>query len=396
MKILSYDIKLDKIISGYDRKTCWVHARGGTIPGATPSVVVLMQKALLTKDDCFYPLTEMRTYDMGKTWSEPKEHRKTLGRRRVTENMEICPCDFTPAWHAASGKMLATGHLGVYQKNNEQVLSKRTPCYSVYEPVERCWSSFDFVDMPDENKFYNSGAGCAQRYDLQNGQILLPIYFRSKSDNLKAGTDIWANIPLSVTVLRCAFDGQKLSYIEHGSELTIPDGRGLVEPSITCYNGRYYLTIRNDTTGYVTSGKDGITFDKPIPWCWDDGENLGNYNTQQHWVTHSDGLFLVYTRKGKDNDNVMRHRAPLFMAQVDPERLCVIRDTECILVPNRGARLGNFGVTNVNKNETWVVVAEWMQSTPPNPYDCTVCEKYGSDNTVFAARIIWREPNGEY
>ncbi|MBS3762593.1 MAG: exo-alpha-sialidase, partial [Planctomycetes bacterium] len=121
------------------------------------------------------------------------------------------------------------------------------------------------------------------------------------------------------------------------------------------------------------------------PWLFDDGTELGNYNTQQHWVTHSNGLFLVYTRRGLGNDHVFRHRAPLMIAEVDPEELVVIRDTERELVPNRGARLGNFAVTDVSPSETWVVVAEWMQ-----PVDC---EKYGSDNTIWAARLIWPETN---
>ena len=112
---------------------------------------------------------------------------------------------------------------------------------------------------------------------------------------------------------------------------------------------------------------------------------LGNYNTQQHWVTHSEGLFLVYTRRGLNNDHVFRHRAPLVMAQVDPERLCVLRETEQVLVPERGARLGNFGVTNVTPEETWVTVAEWMQPRG--------CEKYGSDGSVYVARIRWERPN---
>jgi hypothetical protein len=120
---------------------------------------------------------------------------------------------------------------------------------------------------------------------------------------------------------------------------------------------------------------------------------LGNYNTQQHWVTHSDGLFLTYTRRGANNDHVMRHRAPLFIARVDPEKLHVIRSTEQILVPERGARLGNFGVTDVSQGETWVTVTEWMQTKGPNPYDSTVCEKYGSDNSVFVARLKWSRPN---
>jgi len=70
------------------------------------------------------------------------------------------------------------------------------------------------------------------------------------------------------------------------------------------------------------------------------------------------------------------------MAEVDQEKLCVIRNTEKILVPERGARLGNFAVTEVNENETWVTVAEWMQPVG--------VEKYGSDNSVFVARIQWK------
>jgi hypothetical protein len=73
------------------------------------------------------------------------------------------------------------------------------------------------------------------------------------------------------------------------------------------------------------------------------------------------------------------------MAQVDPEKLCVIRETEQILVPERGARLGNFGVTDISPSETWVTVAEWMQPRG--------VEKYGSDGSVFVAKITWNKPN---
>ena len=110
-------------------------------------------------------------------------------------------------------------------------------------------------------------------------------------------------------------------------------------------------------------------------------------------MTHSDALFLVYTRTGASNDHVFRHRAPLFIAQVDPGKLCVIRRTERILVPERGARLGNFGVTEVNEHETWVTVAEWMQTWGPKFSDSSIPRKYGSNNAVFAARIIWEKPN---
>ena len=235
--------------------------------------------------------------------------------------------------------------------------------------------------MPDEPRFANAGAGCTQRCDLPGGDILLPIYFKQPEEKLS-----------STTVVRCRFDGETLSYVEHGSELSIDVPRGLGEPSLARFGGRFFLTIRNDQCGYVTSGPDGLHFDPPRKWTFDDGEELGSYNTQQHWVAHREGLFLVYTRRGANNDHVFRHRAPLFIAQVDPQRLCVVRATERVLVPERGARLGNFGVTPVSPSETWVTAAEWMQTWGPN-HVLPVDNKYGADNTVWVAKIKWNRPN---
>ena len=168
--------------------------------------------------------------------------------------------------------------------------------------------------------------------------------------------------------------------------------RGLHEPSLTRFNDQYCLTLRNDKQGFVTQSKDGLHYEPIRPWKFDDDTDLGNYHTQQHWVTHSDGLFLVYTRRGANNDHVFRHRAPLFMAQVDPQRLCVLRKTERILVPERGARLGNFGVTDVSPDETWVTVAEWMQTWGPD-HILPIDNPYGSDGSVWVARIHWKQRN---
>ncbi|HEX2950696.1 MAG TPA: exo-alpha-sialidase, partial [Armatimonadota bacterium] len=282
-------------------------------------------------------------------------------------------------WHAASGTLLGTGHTARYL--GEELMPNPRPReigYSVYEVEARAWTPWDTVKMPNDDKFLSIGAGCTQRYDLSDGTVLLPVYFNPT-------TDPHSPPVMGSTVVRCAFDGQQLRYLEHGTELFVPEPRGLCEPSLTYYGDRYYLTLRNDVRGYVATGTDGLHFDQPRPWTFDDGSELGSYNTQQHWVTHSDGLFLVYTRRGLNNDHVFRHRAPLLIAEVDPDRLCVLRDTERILVPERGARLGNFQVTDVTENETWVTVTEWMQPVG--------CEKYGSDNSIYAARIRWNRPN---
>ncbi len=378
----AFDFRLDTISSGFDKKTCWVHPRAGAIPGHPPSVVLTMQKLQLSGSDVFFALNEMRSDDLGKSWSAPKEHGATLGRREEPGGVVVAASDFWPKWHARSGKLLGIGHTVRYRNGKVIPIRRRETCYSTYDPGERAWTAWDTLAMPDEPMFYNAGAGCVQRLDLPSGEILLPISFKAEAEKFSR-----------VTVLRCAFDGSRLTMIGRGNALGVDTDRGLGEPSLTRYRGRYYLTLRHDKAGYVATSDDGLQFGGLTKWTWDDGGDLGNYNTQQHWVTHDDALYLVYTRRGANNDHVFRHRAPLFIARVDPERPCVIRSTERVLVPERGARLGNFGVTDVNENETWVTVAEWMQTTPPDPYDFTVCMKYGSDNAVFAARIQWKAPN---
>ena len=374
---LDYTVELSTAREGFDGTMCWVHARAGAIPpGSTgnpaelPLVVMTAQKLLLTGSDVFYQLHTMRTADLGKTWTalkpEPVFKRKSMG-----EDIVMTVCDFTPKWHAASGTLLGTGHTVWYKDNRVMPVRPRHTAYSVYDAKAGAWKPYKLLEMPEEEKFKNAGGGCTQRVDLPGGDILLPVYFKDPKQRNS-----------SSTVVRCTFDGETLRYVEHGDEMTIPEPRGFGEPSIAKCGGRFFLTLRNDKDGWITSGTDGLHYDKPKKWRFDDGEILGNYNTQQHWVTHGDGLFLVYTRRGADNDRVFRHRAPLFMARVDPERLCVIRSTERKLTPERGARLGNFGVCEVSPEETWIIAAEWMQPRG--------CEKHGSDNAIYVVKVRWK------
>jgi hypothetical protein len=381
--MLDYRVELVRVRSGFDGRTFYGQARAGAIPGragAPPMVVLTAQPVLRSGSDVYYELHEWRTCDYGNTWDGPIVHADTLGRRQEPDGVIVAVCDMTPGWHAATRKLLSTGHTVRYRDDTAPITErKRETAYSVYDAATRTWTPWATLQMPDRPDFHSAGAGCTQRLDLPDGTILLPFYFKPLSND-------W-NAIHSAAVARCSFDGVRLTYLEHGTELTVPEPRGLGEPSVTRFGDRYYLTLRNDVRGYVTSGPDGLHFDPPQPWRFDDGSEIGNYNTQQHWVTHSDGLFLVYTRRGLNNDHVFRHRAPLMMAQVDPERLVLLRETERELVPNRGARLGNFSVCDVGRGETWVVVAEWMQPVG--------CEKYGSDNTIWAARIIWNRPNAK-
>lgn len=371
--MVDYRIELEPIRSGFDGRTCWVHARCGIVPrGGAPLAVLTAQQLVLSGSDVFHGLHAATSEDRGASWSELREQH-ALKRWTESDGTEAVVCDFTPAWHEATGMLLGIGHTARYQGDRLQPPPR---------PVETAWSTFDLdsrqwtkpklLTPPNKRAWFRTSAGCSQRLDLEDGSILLPLSHRGKSDDDSVGT-----------VCRCVFDGERLEVREQGNELKVEGGRGLGELSLARLRSRFFLTCRNDEKGYVAVSEDGLEYTEPAPWCFDDGSELGNYNTQQHWVSHPEGLYLVYTRRAADNDHVFRHRAPLFIARVDAERLCVIRETERVLVPQRGARLGNFGVCRVDGAETWVTAAEWMQPVG--------CEAYGSDNTIWLARILWTE-----
>jgi hypothetical protein len=405
---MNYRIDLLAASRGYDRQTCWTQARVGVIPatvaGHNPTVVMTMQKLRLNGSDDYEAIHSLHSTDLGQSWSTPVAQ-DAFARERLQgddgEFYERAVADFSPKWHASTGKLLGTGHTAYYAGGGLMKDRPRETPYSVYDPQTEQWGRWKALAMPDKEKFFNSGAGCTQRVDLENGEILLPIYFK-----------IGNPYQLATTVVRCGFDGETLEYIEHGTELTTAVPRGFGEPSLARHQGRFFLTLRNDEAGFVAMSDDGLHYEEPQLWRFDDGEELGNYNTQQHWVTHRDDLFLVYSRRGLNNDHVFRHRAPLVMAQVDPERLCVLRETERVVIPERGARLGNFGITQISADEAWVTETEWMQNSgiwaetmlqklreklpeeeverlAATPHLCAACEQFGSDNTVWTARLLW-------
>ena len=54
----------------------------------------------------------------------------------------------------------------------------------------------------------------------------------------------------------------------------------------------YYSPIPEWKENFLLTSDDGLNYTKK-PWAWDDGELLEMSTTQQHWLTHSDALFLV-------------------------------------------------------------------------------------------------------
>ncbi|MCB1092729.1 MAG: exo-alpha-sialidase, partial [Verrucomicrobiae bacterium] len=71
-----FDIELTVARQGFEGTFCWVHARAGAIPagmpgnsGSAPLVVMTLQQLQLSGSDVFYALNDMRSSDLGNTWS---------------------------------------------------------------------------------------------------------------------------------------------------------------------------------------------------------------------------------------------------------------------------------------------------------------------------------------
>lgn len=361
---------------------CWFHPRVAAIPGAgqngQPAVVMTIQKHLEASDH-YSGLYFLRTDDMGRTWSGPTEIPE-LAWRTGEDGETIAVCDVTPGWHEPSKKVLAIGIKLRYSERGDQLLDKprsHEAAYAIYDPTSEKWTGWKMLAMPEtDGKFFLVAPGCVQWLVNDDGTLLLPMYFKGQQ-----GSDY------VVTVLHCAFDGRELKYLAHGDELTMQGGRGFCEPSLARYNGRYYLTLRNDSAAYITSSKDGLHFAPPRKWTFDDGKELGSYNTQAHWLTHPTGIFLAYTRRGANNDHIPRNRAPIFLAQVDPESLQVLRRTERAVLPERGAMLGNFGAQSITAGESWITDAEYILSSEPHAR--------GADGSVWLGRIRWGSASHE-
>lgn len=375
---LGYTVKLETVMKHDDGDFLWFHPRAAAIPGgnpAAPKIVMTVQKHLKVSD-YYSGLHVMYRESPTAQWTGPVLPPE-LDWRKQPDGITISVADVTPGWHGPTGKLLAIGCQVRYSPQGaelDDVKRAHQTVYAVFDDKTGNWSRWRVLDLPADEEFNFARNACSQWLTRADGSLLVPLYIgRNAKDRY------------STTVAECRFDGARLTYQRHGNVLRLPVARGLYEPSLAGFRGKYYLTLRNDLRGYLSVGEDGLQFGEARPWLYDDGAELGSYNTQQHWLVHSDGLYLVYTRRGANNDHIIRHRAPLFMAEVDTETLRVIRRTEQVIVPERGAELGNFGCNAVSPSESWVTVSEGMFMKDSR--------QRGAEGATFVARILWTKPN---
>jgi len=363
--------------------TTWFHPRACMVPpagdsAAAPEAFLCLQP--IGGSDYFGPEHASRSADLGRTWTDPAPI-PPLGRIPVPGHpgLEAGVCDVVPQYHPPTDTVLAMGHVVFYRgpRFSKKDQLSRYPVYAV-RSRDGAWSERRVLEWDDPRGSFIYTNNCGQRHVLPDGDVLMSFTFGPRSSGRM------------VAGVRCAFDGETLHLAEVGPPLQNDHGRGLLEPSVTEFGGRYYLTIRaEDGHGYVSVSDDGLRYAPKRAWAWDDGEPLAMSTTQQHWLRHSDALYLVYTRRDERNVNVMRWRSPLWMARVDPEKLHLLRDTERVVLPLLGdgvnepdavPRMGNFHTTAASPHESWVTVADWVP-------------KDDARGNLHLARIRWRQPN---
>ncbi len=372
---IKYTFERRRLFSGFDGKFCKVTPAIAT--DGEDTVLLSFRNLLLTGCDVVYGSYIAKSTDGGKTFTQPvlQENLKDTYNGNIRRNYsgQIHYSKVHKKWYGLGLTHDFADDNTPILVNGALVSATCNPLYLKVDVENSQFTGYKKIPFPYE---YTSCVPMSQIIEFDNGDILVPFYYRSAQFPIKA----------KVVTVRYAFCDDGLEIVDAGEPLACEDySRGLCEPSLAYLNGKYYMTIRTDEVGLWAVSDDGLHFSKPEPWRWDDGSVLENYNTQQHWVCNKNGLFLTYTRKDALNGHVFRHRAPIFMTRFDEERKCLIRKEEVILVPELGARLGNYNVNIATEKENWLVTAEWMQPIG--------CEKYGSDNSIWWIKISFEEEN---
>ena len=359
-------ITLNEHKGSYDGSTCYVHSRAAAL--GEDSLLITTQRLNVSGCDDFSGPEVIFATQGGKVISPPMPD-LAFGRKALCEGVEFVECDATPMRLRKSNRILLIGHYAFYRDGGNAAASgyQNRGFYTFFDEENGVFlptRAFE-VDVPAD--VIHCAPGSVQFYEKEDGELLIPFTLKRQGGLYE------------VCLFHFRLCGDHLTECGKSNRLSYPIARGAYEPSVIFARGKYILTVRNDTVGLYSTSTDGYLFGELMPWCFDDGSLLENYNTQQHFLSLGTRVYLVYTRRGADNDHVFRHRAPLFLSEIDTERMCLIRSTERIAVPERGARLGHFGVTNVSDDLAYLTVSEWMQPIG--------CEKHGSDNTLFIVKF---------
>lgn len=382
------DFTRRRFFEGFDDEGCKVSPRVAT---DGKRVIVIYERLLFVGSDVINGIYQTESMDGGETFSEPERVKAFEG---YTENGLRYAYSVGMRYNKAHNMWYSMGFRTAFQGSEHYLDENGKPLHQLvfrkYDPDAHSFGETVEIGTPDGYDMVCPGSPC----ELPSGDFLNPFYgYRKGEDRMVCFVAKYRMTEGGPVLDRVgpALDDDGFDYSPYDfspeKDLFGIRGRGIYEPMIIENNGRYYMTIRNDQVGLFAVSDDGFTYTDLKPWVWDDGSVLQNYNTQQHWVKLGNTLFLTYTRITPHNHHVFRNRAPIFMAQFDEEKQCLLRDSEVILVPELGARLGNYNTIQADDKTAMLVVCEWMQG-PKGPRGCA---SYGSNNALWVSKIFLKE-----
>ena len=200
-------------------------------------------------------------------------------------------------------------------------------------------------------------SACAQSAVAPDGSLIIPFFYGL------------GNRFLTVTG-KFRREGNRLILQETGDPLDGKCGRGWYEPSVVSFAGNFYLTLRCDENcAWTAKSRDGLHWSSPGKWTFSDGTVLKTGPTQQHWMLRDGNPWLVYTRHDRCNEDCFRWRTPLYAAPFLPEKGCLDRSRETVVLPRMDYRgrpglYGNFHVANLPDRSFVSDAALWFDRTP--------------------------------
>jgi len=359
-------IENEIILHGRRNNQAWFAPSLAVIPsqGKNGGARVFVRVLQLTGND-IGPEHFLWTDDLGKTWTPPWES-MNISKIPLDNDVFEWPA-FGLYYHRKTQTTLGLGSTLFSRDRGDEIVLKSevlvfdrpsSMACTVWNPSRGDFDGWEKLALPQDMVGLGNviTPGCGQWHETDDGTILMPFIHSQDNGPRRVGT------------LRMSFDGRTLRILEAGKTVGVEKMWGADEPSIVRFGDQFYMTIRSeyqDGRMYQARSDDGLNWDGFEPWRWDDGSIGDTANTQQHWLTRGDELFLVYTRKSELNNGVFRCRAPLIIAQVDPDTLRLVRASEKIVFPENGARMGNFSVANVSDTEAWIMTGEWLEQYVP-------------------------------
>ena len=312
--------------------------------------------------DFYGPLHQSVSFDGGHSWSNPEPvpgcQWKPLGNG-IHEGI----CDVVPEYHAPTRTILAIGHnvyykdgalfdsLGDWSANTGPQLN-RFPVWGIRDSEGKWIITRKKLEIPECENCMIYSCGSSQRLFQGEDEALIP--FTCGKSGIRER---------NVFSALFHYDGKELTCIRRGNTLHLPFRRGLLEPSIIRWKDRCLLTMRaEDGCGYRAESEDGLTWQKLMPWSFDDGNILETSTTQQHFLELGGRLFLIYTRNAGTNSHIWRFRAPLYIAEVNDD-FNLVRSSEQIVFPmipegDKAAGMGNFHPAKLDERRAIVTVGE--------------------------------------